>query len=167
MDNSNGGKLIIEDSVDNNLANSNQPNTVVGKSISPNESVDKEESKNDTKYYISGLIFFSILIAALFLFSALYTAAHGINYFGILTQPDNPIPYDCIGGERNPFTIGFEILFWSLVGVICFVAYRTGRTILKGNYNFWESIIYWLSTSLFAVGIAHAVIFALSVISLI
>lgn len=117
-------------------------------------------------YYVKGIIFLGLMILAVLSLSFGYMSLHGIYIVDRLVQPEKPLALDYIGGKANPFSIGMEILFWSLIGVICQMAYLSGQMMVKGQFEFGKYFIMWISTSLFAGGVAHAVIFALLVIKL-
>lgn len=130
------------------------------------DSNQNSESKINARQYLRGLGFFAILIISVLFQTFIYVTLHGINILDRALKPQNPIVFDYIGGNATPFSIGLEILFWSLVGVICHIAYLSGQAVLEKRFEFGEYLIRWISTSMYAAGIAHAVVFLLRLITI-
>lgn len=133
---------------------------------STTESMESKDVKIDRAYYIKGVTFLLLLIIVWFLLAYVYVSLHGVNIMQRLAQPAIPLDFDYIGGNPNPFAVGMEILYWSLVGVICETAYVSAQSMLNKDFMFQKSLVKYISTSLFATGIAHAVIFTLQIIKL-
>lgn len=131
--------------------------------LNPNQS---SELKITVRQSLRGLGFFAILILTLVVLTFIYVTLHGINILDRILKPQTPVVFDYIGGNATPFSIGFEILFWSLVGVICHMAYLSGQAMLERKFELGEYLIRWISTSLYAGGIAHAVVFLLRLITI-
>ncbi len=132
--------------------------------------IDKVEKPPEVvineKYYSKGIGFLALLILAYCIIAFAYLSLHGINVFALFNQTQTISKFDFIGGNSNPLSIGIEAEAWSLMGVICQMAYLSGMALLKGKFEFLKYFTWWISSSLYAWGIAVAVIFSLNIISL-
>jgi hypothetical protein len=140
-----------------------------GSSLSAQAQPSSKVSSNDksnTQDYVQGLGFFALMILVWIVSTYYLALLHGINLLDLLRQQQTVSAFDFIGGNANAFSIGTEIVYWTLMGVICQMAYQSGRTIIRGQFDFWRSVFSWIGISLYAVGIAIAVIFSLKVVSL-
>lgn len=130
------------------------------------ESNTSSRVKADRKEYLKGLIFFALMWLNLVFLSYFYYLLHGVNFFQVLAQRKTISSFDFVGENANVFSVGVEIVYWTLFGVICQMAYRSGREIIDGEFDFWKSMFYWIGINMYALGIAIAVIFSLEIISL-
>ncbi len=125
-----------------------------------------QNDENSTQYYLKGFRFLLLLILALAIIGPIYMLSHGINALELLRYPDKTWGFAYLGGNANPSSIGIEILVWSFIGVTCQLAYLAGRAILRSQFHFWRYVIRWISAAIYAWGIAVAVIFTLTIITL-
>ncbi len=140
------------------------PSTVLtGKSGNSEELLSKVISTQD---YRKGFGFLALLALDFLVLTYYYMLLHGIDLFVLLRQPPTALTFDYIGGSANAFSVGSEIVYWTLMGVLCQMAYLAGRILIEGNFDFWKSIFGWIGTSLYAVGTAIAIIFSLKIVSI-
>ncbi len=119
-----------------------------------------------TQEYRKGLGFLALLVVDFLVLTYFYQFLHGINVFELFRQPPALLPFDFIGGSANAFSIAVEIVYWALMGVVCQMAYQVSRAVVDGKFDAWKSTFNWISISLYAIGVAIALIFSLKVISL-
>ncbi len=88
--------------------------------------------KPNTQDYQKGLGFFALMILVFLILTYFYQLLHGINVFKLFSQLQIISTFGFIGGKANALSVGIEIIFWTLMGVICQMAYQSGRTVIKG-----------------------------------
>ena len=126
---------------------------------------EKENIQLSNRYYLKGFGFQVLLIFITAVVITIYMLLHGLNIYELLQQPTKTWTFDFLGGNANPASIGAEIMAWSFIGVSCQMAYLSGKAILQNQFQFWQYFIRWVSASLLSWGVAVAVIFALTVIT--
>lgn len=138
------------------------------KSTTQTQSSSDESQSIDAsfRYYLAGLGFIGLLILSFIVIVVTYLSFHSIDFVNMFKGQVTLVEFGFIGGSPNPFSIGIEIIAWSTFGVNCQMAYLAGRAVMRGQFGFLKYLIRWISTSLFAWGIAVAVIFSLQVVSL-
>jgi hypothetical protein len=119
----------------------------------------------DNRYYFKGVSFLLLLIFTYFIISLSYLHLHGCNIMKLFQGSILP-SFNFIGGSSNALSIGIEAEAWSLFGVICQMAYISGRAILNKEFIFIRYLIIWISSSLYSWGVTVAVIFTLNIITL-
>jgi hypothetical protein len=125
-----------------------------------------ESTDVDRNYYLQGLGFLALLVAVTGMSGFVYMLMHNVYAFHLLTQPGETWSFGFVGGVRNPASIIIEVFIWSLVGVNSALAYSSGRDIIRKRFRFLRYLTLWISTVVFAQGVAVAVILSLQVISL-
>lgn len=146
-----------------NKKESTPPTVLTGKSDNSEELSSKVIRAQD---YRKGFGFLALMALDFVVLTYYYMLLHGIDLFVLLRQPPTVLTFDYIGGSANAFSVGSEIVYWALMGVICQMAYLAGRTLIEGIFDFWKAIFGWIGTSLYAVGTAIAVIFSLKIVSI-